>query len=123
MMEQPKNITELTDGRPILCGFVTKGSQREEYWFEESPENIAAFLMTKCADADETVVTDPLDNLVLSAYGYFLDCCPEDSLREKVLEHLLPMQKGEIKPYDIFCPTIEEIEAQHAEPHMCGFDD
>lgn len=118
MTEQPKSISELLDGRQFLCGFVTTDNHREEYWFEWSAENIASFLMTKCAGTDETVITDFYDNLVLSAYGCFLDCCPDKSLREKVLEHLIPMQ-----PYDIFCPTIEEIEAYRAEPQLHGFGD
>lgn len=122
MTEQPKDISALLDGRQILCGFVTTGSCREEFWFEESPENIASFLMTKAAGADETIITDTYDNFVLSAFGYFLDQCPEDSLREKVLEHLVPMQKGEVKPYDLFCPSIEDIETYQAGPHMAGLE-
>lgn len=120
MIEQPKSVAELVEGKSILCGCVTKGDVRQEYWFEKAPENVASFLMTKGADADEVVLTDVFDEFVMSAYGCFVDACADTDFLSEVLTHLVPMQQGICKPYELFCPTIEEVEAYSSGPRSNG---
>jgi len=37
-------MAELLSSNAITCGFVYYGNTCEEYWFQGTPENIAAFI-------------------------------------------------------------------------------
>ena len=95
----------------LVTGIVQGGKAGDEqtFWFEGTPKNIASFLVQN-ADADRIQITTVLDTPVLSSFGCFIDQCPDKTLLESVIEHLVPMQMGAAAPEEFFCPTQEEFE-------------
>lgn len=49
-------------------------------------------------------MTDQLDLTVLTTFGGFIDKCPDRSLLQDVLQHLVPIQMGEATHKDV--PTV-----------------
>ena len=107
-MAENDQIQELLKSPAVTLGYVYSGGQREKYWFESSPENIASFLM-RFPEADKIILTDRMDLLVLNTIGNFIDTCPDKELLSQILPHLAPMQMGETKPQEVFCPTDQEV--------------
>ena len=87
---------------------------REEFFFANTPEHIAAFLGSH-PDAEQMTLTDPMDNLILDTIENFIDRCPDKVLLEQVKKTLIPIQMGEAKPVDIFCPTLDEVERYYVQ--------
>lgn len=109
-MDTNKQMQSLLDSPYATLGYVYRHQSREVYWFEGTSKNIAAFLM-KFSDADRMILTDPMDMLVLNTIGAFIDTCPNQNQLSQILEHLVPMQMGDSKPKDFFCPTADEVNA------------
>ena len=63
----------------LECGNVIKGfvyhqdEQREELWFDGTPENIASFIALRSC-AHHMILTDRLDNFILSTINRFPVC-------------------------------------------------
>ena len=93
----------------VIKGFVYQDKQREELWFEGTPENIASFIAQRPC-AHHMILTDCLDRLILSTIGYFIDTCPDRELCEHVKEFLFPMQMGMKAPASVFSPSVDEVE-------------
>lgn len=99
----------------LECGNVIKGfvyhqdEQREELWFDGTPENIASFIALRPC-AHHMIMTDRLDNFILSTIGNFIDTCPDQQLCHRIKEHLIPMQMGMKAPAAVFSPSICEVE-------------
>jgi len=107
-------MAELLSSNAITCGFVYYGNTCEEYWFQGTPENIAAFI-ARFPNADRMVLTDTMDELVLDTIGWYIDTCPDKRLLEEVKKHLIPIQMGMAEPGEFFCPTIKEENAYYDE--------
>lgn len=107
-MTDNNQIQELLDSPYVTLGYVYRGGEREKYWFDGTPENIASFLM-HFPDADQIILTDRMDILVLNTIGTFIDTCPDQEQLSQVLTHLIPMQMGETEPKEVFCPTDQEV--------------
>ncbi len=106
-----KEIGEMFDRNNLVRGYVYPyEGYRSEYWFENSPSNIANFIMQH-TDAREIILTDTMDNLILNTMGEFIDRCRDQALLQQVLPHLIPMQCGERQPEDIPIATDAEVEA------------
>lgn len=103
-MDTNKQMQSLLDSPYTTLGYVYRHQSREVYCFEGTSENIAAFLM-KFSDADQ------MDILLLNTIGTFIDTCPDQNLLSQILEYLVPMQIGDSKPKDFFCPTSDEVNA------------
>ena len=110
-MNNDEKFDQLTNSRDLVLGTVCGGRNggEQRYWFEGTPRNIASFLM-RHADADNIYITTPLDTPVMSSFGCFVDQCPDRNRLQSVMEELMPMQMGETKPEDFFCPTEEEFD-------------
>ena len=108
-----ERIARLFDTGNTVNAYVYKKNGFEEYWFENTPENIASFL-ARHPDAREMVLTDQMDQFILNTIGFFIDRCPDQELLEKIKVHLIPMQLQEREPYDFFCPTDDEVEEYFA---------
>lgn len=99
----------------LECGNVIKGfvyhqdEQREELWFDGTPENIASFIALRPC-AHHMILTDRLDNFILSTIGNFIDTYPDQQLCHRIKEHLIPMQMGMKTPATVFSPSVYEIE-------------
>jgi len=94
----------------IINGYVYKNEERSEVCFEGTPENIASFI-AQHPDAERILLTDDLDLPVMDTFGWFINTCEDKKLLEKVKEHLVPMQMGTAEPAELFCPTVDEVDA------------
>lgn len=98
--------------KDLVVGYVYGlDSERQEYYFEKSPSNIASFIMLKKEHADKIVLTDTLDRLILNTFGEFINRCPDQKLLREITKELVPMQIGDKKPDDITIVSMEEAQA------------
>lgn len=68
--------------------------------FEGTYKNMANFIMYN--QHNPVVITDDLDNLIVSStMGGYLDRVSDPETRQSILEEILPLQHGEIEPYDV----------------------
>lgn len=107
-MAEINQVQELIESPAVTLGYVYSGGQREKYWFDGSPENIASFLM-RFPNADQIILTDRMDLLVLNTIGNFIDTCPDKEQLSQILTHLVPMQMEQAKPQEFFCATDQEV--------------
>jgi hypothetical protein len=107
-------IGEMFERDNLVRGYVYPyEGYRSEYWFENSPSNIANFIMQH-RDAREIILTDTMDRKILNTIGEFIDRCPDQSLLQQILPHLIPMQVGERQPQKFPVATDDEVEAYFA---------
>ena len=98
--------------KDLVVGYVYGlDGERQEYYFEKSPSNIASFIMLKKEHADKIVLMDTLDRLILNTFGEFINCCLDQKLLREITKELVPMQIGDKKPYDIAIVSMEEAQA------------
>lgn len=108
--QEPKDIAGLLKAGNIAYGYVYEDGQRTQYLFRHTPDNIANFIGGHM-DAEEIIVTDTLDRLILNTNGRFIDRCSDKDLLEQVKEVLIPIQMGEATAQPFFCPTGDEVDA------------
>ena len=87
--------------------------------FNMTPKNMANFIGTHGSHCRQIVMTDRLDMLLLNTIGEFIDTCPDKQLLKSVLEHLVPIQFGEVAAkevtfvtwgtYDRYDTVLEEV--------------
>mgnify|MGYP001424678163 CR=1 FL=1 len=98
--------------KDLIIGYVYGlDGERQEYYFEKSPSNIANFIMLKKEHADKMILTDMLDRLVLDTFGEFINRCPDQKLLQEITKELVPMQLGVKKPVSIPIVSAEEVQA------------
>ena len=109
-----KALSELLDKENLVRGYVYPyDGSRQEYLFENTPFNIANFIMLH-PEAREIILTDELDRKILNTFGHFIDRCPDQKLLPQILEHLIPLQTCEREPQEIPVATMEEAAALYA---------
>jgi len=102
--------------KDLVTGYVYGyDGSRQEYHFENSPSNIASFIMLQKENTDKMVLTDMADRLILNTFGEFINQCPDQKLLQEILKDLIPMQMGEKKPYNILIADEVEYQALLAE--------
>lgn len=109
-MTAAEKMKALLESGNVIKGFVYQDEQREELWFEGTPENIASFIALRPC-VHHMILTDQLDGFVLSTIGNFIDTCPDQELCGCVKELLIPMQMGTKTPATLFSPSVHEVEA------------
>lgn len=110
-MTAAEKMKALLESGNVIKGFVYQNEQREELWFEGTPENIASFIALRPC-AHHIILTDRLDNFVLSTIGNFIDICPDQEFCGHIKELLIPIQMGIKAPATVFSPSVHEVE-QH----------
>lgn len=113
-MDRVQQIEELMMDDTAVYAYVRQGDEQSEYVFSGSPENMASFIGSH-GMADEIIITDALDRHILNTFGCFIDRCSDPALLEKIKEKLIPIQMGNASPQEVFCPTIDEVEAVYEE--------
>lgn len=109
-MEKEK-LEELL-GKDLIHGYVYGyDGGRKGYYFENTPYNIANFIMLHKENTDKMILTDMVDRLVLNTFGEFIDRCPDQELLKKILNDLVPMQLCEKEPTNIPAAGEEEVQA------------
>ncbi|CAM3593098.1 resolvase [Erysipelothrix anatis] len=73
----------------------------KKHYFEDTPENIANFIMQNCFH--NCTITDTADKLILtSVVGGYVDQCPnQEYLENELLPLLIPLQLGDVEPQEI----------------------
>ena len=81
--------------------FNEDGMYDKKYYFENTPSNIANFIVQNSRNV--CVVTNTADTLILnSTVEGFVDRCPNQKyLLEELLPVLIPLQTGDVKPQEI----------------------
>ena len=109
-MEKDK-LAELLS-KDLIIGYVYGyDGERQCYYFENSPSNIANFIMLHKENADKMILTDRADRLVLNTYGEFINRCPDQELLQEILKGLVPMQMGDKAPVSIPVAGEEEVQS------------
>lgn len=93
----------------LVYGYVydENGMHGEKIIFEGSPENIANFIMWN--RTSPTVITDDLDQFVVSSTaGGFIDRVAYPALRDEILEKIIPLQMGDLEPYDVQNKNVKD---------------
>lgn len=97
--------------KELIIGYVYGyDGDRQCYYFEKSPSNIANFIMLHKENANKMIFTDLTDKLVLNTFGEFINRCPDQELLQEILKDLVPMQMGDKEPVSI--SIVVESEAQ-----------
>ena len=91
--------------RDVVYAAVYRDSSCMEYRFLDTPRNIANFIGSHPA-ADQIVLTDTLDRLVLDTRGSYIHTCPDREMLAKVMHFLLPIQHGEVPPEPVPCECL-----------------
>ncbi len=104
-----KPLNELLE-KDLAVGYVySYDGMRQVYYFENSPANIANFIMVLGENADKIVLTDQVDRLILNTFGEFINQCPDQAFLQEVLKELVPMQMGEKEPSEILTASEDEF--------------
>ena len=82
----------------------------EGFVFSMTPENIANFLGSHFLEARKMILTDLADRLILDTYGGFVDHCQDKELLVKILDTLVPIQRGMEKAQEFPIITRDEYE-------------
>ncbi|BBB92451.1 MAG TPA: hypothetical protein PKA28_04545 [Methylomusa anaerophila] len=104
-----KSLNELLE-KDLVVGYVYGyDGTRQVFYFENSPANIANFIMLHSENTDKIVLTDQLDRLILNTFGEFINSCPDQAFLEEVKKELVPMQLGEKEPSEILSASEDEF--------------
>lgn len=101
MNQKEKQMVErIMDTEAIGYAYLypADGGQRKEYLISTTPENLANFVGSHFMDAQQMIVTDMMDRLILDTTGGFLNQCPNQNLCREILQSLAPIQMGEAEP-------------------------
>ena len=86
-MTEAYKMKALLECGNVIKGFVYQDEQREELWFDGTPENIASFISLRPC-AHHMILTDRLDNFILSTIGNFIDTCPDQGFLHEITVHI-----------------------------------
>ncbi len=105
-------VSKLLDKSQGFLGYAylypNDESQRKEFLFEMTPENLANFIGAHQFDAEKMIFTDMLDRLILNTSGGFIMDCPNQELCRKIIPILAPIQMGEAEAQEIQMITREQ---------------
>lgn len=104
--EQIQNVESILQSGNVGYAYLYLQGREipQVFVFSLTPENIANFIGQRMGQDVEITMTDQLDLTVLTTFGGFIDKCPDRSLLQNVLRHLVPIQMGEATPKDV--PTV-----------------
>jgi len=104
-----KSLNELLE-KDLVVGYVYGyDGMRQVFYFENSPANIANFIMLHSENTDKIALTDQMDRLILNTFGEFINQCPDQAFLEEVKKELVPMQLGEKEPSEILTASEDEF--------------
>lgn len=103
-------IEKILDGNQVGYAYLypSDGSERLEYVFDMTAENMASFIGQHQLGVKAVMLTDMCDRLILDTVGGFLNNCPNQELCKKLLSLLPPIQMGE-KEVEEFPIVTREI--------------
>ena len=86
--------------KPMYRVYVMKDGRYFDYFWVDGEEENLARIICRGSWTNSITVTDKFDNFVLNTMGNFMDRCPDEDLRQRLLKVLIPMQQGEVDPYE-----------------------
>lgn len=95
--------------------YPADGGSRKEYLISTTPENLVNFVGGHFVNAEQMIVTDILDRLILDTTGGFLNRCPDQNLCREILKSLAPIQMGATEPGDILVVDRDAADAYFRE--------
>lgn len=103
-------IEKILDGERVGYAYLypSDGSERLEYVFDMTAENMASFIGQHQLGIKKMVLTDMCDRLILDTEGGFLNNCPNQELCKALLSLLQPIRVGE-KAAEEFSMVTREI--------------
>ncbi|MCM1286864.1 MAG: hypothetical protein NC240_01040 [Clostridium sp.] len=103
-------IEKILDGERVGYAYLypSDGSERLEYVFDMTAENMASFIGQHQLGIKKMVLTDMCDRLILDTEGGFLNNCPNQELCKELLSLLQPIRVGE-KAAEEFSMVTREI--------------
>lgn len=105
-----ESLNELLE-KDLAVGYVYGyDGERQVFYFEKSPSNIANFIMLHREHAEKMILTDLADRLILNTFGEFINHCPDQEYLQEVLKELVPMQMGEKEPANILSANEDEFQ-------------
>lgn len=98
--EDMKMIRDIMDTESMGYAYVypLEGGSRKEYMLSLSAGNLADFIGTYGLEAEQIIITDVVDRLVVNTQMWFLDTCPDQQLCRELIGSLAPIQMGEREP-------------------------
>lgn len=106
-----EELAKLLSKELIIGHVYGYDGERQCFYFEKSPSNIANFIMLHQEKASEMVLTDMVDRMVLNTFGEFINRCQDQELLQEILKDLIPMQLGEKEPTSISIASEAEAQA------------
>jgi len=106
--EAAKALWTVVGPEKLIRGHVCDDTGITVYVFENSPENIANFIGSRPM-ANWIIVTDLLDQGLVTTYGWFIDHCPDKALLGKITSVLVPIQMGEAEAKPVLCVTEDAL--------------
>lgn len=105
-----KSLNELLE-KDLVIGYVYGyDGERQVFYFEKFPANVANFIMLHKEHADHMILTDLADRLILNTFGEFINRCPDQGFLQEVAKELEPMQMGEKEPAEIVAASEDEFQ-------------
>lgn len=84
-----------------LFGYIMKKDiYSEKIILDSNPQNIANFI-SRISPICRGLIVNDLDLPVISTFGNLIDRCEDKEYLEEILKYLLPMQYGEVDPFEI----------------------
>lgn len=101
--KEKQMVEQIMDAEAIGYAYLypVDGEARKEYLIATTPENLANFVGSHFKDAQQMVITDMMDRLILDTTGGFLNQCPNQDFRQELLQSLVPIQMGVTEPGNI----------------------
>lgn len=101
----------LRSGRVGYAYLYPQGREIPEVFvFSQTPENIANFIGQQMGQNTEMTLINQLDVMVLTTFGGFIDKCPDKELLRNVLQHLVPIQMGEVSSKEVPAVSMDTMD-------------
>ena len=104
-----EQVDKLMSSACIIHARIGIGLCPKEEYFAGTPENIANFL-ARYKNAESMLLTDLTDRLIVYSSGWYILSCPDQGLREKIDETLIPIYRGEAEVRPVFKLSASEFD-------------
>ncbi|WP_367567648.1 hypothetical protein [Lacrimispora sp.] len=104
------SLNELLEKDLVVGCVCNSNGSNKTYYFENTPENIASFIMEHQESTNQLLLTSLSDRLILSTLGSSISHCPNQKLLQKVQKELCSLQKGEGSPAPLVVASEKEFQ-------------
>lgn len=94
--------------------FDEKGRYNHKYYFEGTYDNIARFIMQYGAASPRLMITDMVDEALITTYGIYVDKAADETVLKDLLSALHPLQHGQ---------RYKKLKFHESEPYVMELKD